>query len=303
MKLLTTMISQCSDYMISRLDKEIKNFHKEGIVIEQSIKNDGSMTIISYDLKDESLCHYTSEDFEIIFKHYIANALSDIIIQEMEGGLIKKILRGQYYYFTPVERQEILKHLEKQMEYEELKCVEGLTYKISRKAKILQQIMEYLMFHDHIHVDGFIRFRLQNYICELEDHIEKAVEDFMMEKEYNEFIRLLKYFVDVQESKINVVNVLICSDGKYILYDHAMRIINNEYMEDIALEMADNDVSYDDLLISSLITIAPKKIIIHSTGKIWNKEIIKTIRNVFCERVNLCKGCELCLVTQSVHEE
>ncbi len=40
----------------------------------------------------------------------------------------------------------------------------------------------------------------------------------MVEKEYNEFIKLLKYFVDVQENKIDEVNIIIDKLGNYIRY-------------------------------------------------------------------------------------
>lgn len=44
---------------------------------------------------------------------------------------------------------------------------------------------------------------------DLEAVIDKVVERYMVEKEYDEFINLLKYFVDIQENKIDEVNVII----------------------------------------------------------------------------------------------
>ena len=37
---------------------------------------------------------------------------------------------------------------------------------------------------------------------DIEEIIDKVVEEYMVEKEYREFVKLLKYFVDIQESKI-----------------------------------------------------------------------------------------------------
>ncbi|MDF2548463.1 MAG: hypothetical protein K0R93_3361 [Anaerosolibacter sp.] len=303
MYLLSVLFSETSQYIYDRIDKEVHYFEKEGIVIEKYTEKQGKNECISFEVQTSSLKNYTKKDFGNIFKHYLANAFSDIIIQFEETKLARKILQEQYYYFSPVERESILGHLENVLKNEEYKYHEGVTYRISRKAKILQQIMDYLKENDFIHLDGFIRFRLKNYILELEDSVDKAVEDFLMEKEYNEFIRLLRYFVDIQEAKIDTVNVLIHEDGKYHLFDKLRRSVNNDYIEDLAAEMLDNDIGYDDLLISSLITIAPKKINIHFTGKIHNKEIIKTIKNVFSDRVNVCTGCDFCSLIQHVKQE
>jgi putative sporulation protein YtxC len=303
MYLLSVLFSEISQYAYDRIDKEVRYFDKEGIVIEKHTEKQGKNECITFGVDESSLKNYSKNDFQNIFKHYLANAFSDIIIQYEETKLAAKILQEQYYYFSPVERESILGHLENVLKSEEYKYHEGVTYRISRKAKILQQIMDYLKENDFIHLDGFIRFRLKSYILELEDSVDKAVEDFLMEKEYNEFIRLLKYFVDIQEAKIDTINVLIHEDGKYHLFDKLRRSINNEHIEDLAAEMLDNEIGYDDLLISSLITIAPKKITIHYTGKIYNKEIIKTIKNVFSDRVNVCNGCDFCALVQHVKEE
>ncbi len=301
--LLTVILKDHSSYIEERLEKEITAFEKEGIVIEKREEIQGKNIIVTYQLLESSLTTYSKEDFKNIFKHYMANAFSDIIVYDMESKLIHKILTDHYYYFTPQEKQSILKHVDGVLDSEEIRYHDGITYKISRKAKILHQIMDFLKENQTIHMDGFVRFRLKTYLYELEEGIDKAVEEFLMEKEYDEFIRLLRYFVDIQEAKIDTANVLISEDGKYVLYDHVNRMINSEYLDDLATEMADKDISYDDLLISSLITLAPKKIVIHFAGKVKNKEIIETIKNVFSNRVYICNGCQLCTLVQRAKKE
>ena len=45
-------------------------------------------------------------------------------------------------------------------------------------------------------------------IDEIEMAIEMSVDDFIIQKEYNEFIDLLRYFVELQEPRIDLVNVI-----------------------------------------------------------------------------------------------
>lgn len=303
MNLLTVSINEVSDYIYNRLDKELEFFNKEGINIKKQIYETGCNVTIDFDVDIVSLKDYGLEDFKIMFFHYMGNALSDIIVNEIEDSVVQRVLTSEYYYFSASERKTILRHLKSIQEGEEYKYGNGVTYRISRKAKVLHQIIEYLKENPRINLEGFLRFRLKDYLVELEEHIDKAVEDFFMEKEYYEFIRLLKYFVDIQEAKIDTANVVMGENGKYHLYDKMNRMINNEYLEDLASEMADKDISYDDLLISSLITLAPKQVVIHFEGKINNKEIVETIKSVFSDRVCICNGCKLCIAAQSAKQE
>ena len=49
-----------------------------------------------------------------------------------------------------------------------------------------------------------------------------------------------------------------------------------------------------DIIISGLITNAPKQIIIHHKENCINSEFIETIVNVFEDRVFYCAGCSSC---------
>ncbi|MBS3994843.1 MAG: putative sporulation protein YtxC [Alkaliphilus sp.] len=303
MNLLTLILNEYSEYIDNRLSKELIFFEKEGILITKKNTKYGKVIEIDFELDIKSLKNYIFNDFKIMFSNYISNAFSDIIFNDLEEKLVHKTLMNNYYYFNLAERQKIFKHLTNIQENEEFKYGEGVTYKISRKAIILQKVIDFLQENQIINLEGFVRFRLKNYMQELEDHIDKAVEDFIMEKEYNEFIKLLRYFVDIQEAKIDIVNVIMSDGGKYHIYDKMNSMINNDYLEDIATEMADKDISYDDLLISSLITLAPKQIIIHYEGKLKSREILQTIKSIFSERMFFCNGCKLCTSTQNVKQE
>ncbi len=168
-------------------------------------------------------------------------------------------------------------------------------FMLRRKNIITKKIIEYLETSNEILLDGFVTFRLKDYMKELEDVVDKAVDDYLMEKEYKEFIRLLKYFVEIQEPKLDVVHVVGGYNNKYALLDEYGKEITNECIKDFVNEVSEGEINYDDLLVSSLITLAPNKIYIHKAKHIQNKELIETIGNVFIGKVVFCEGCELCL--------
>jgi putative sporulation protein YtxC len=129
---------------------------------------------------------------------------------------------------------------------------------------------------------------------DIDSIVEKVIEKYMVEKEYNEFIKLLKYFVDVQESKLEEVHIMIDSNGDYIVKDEFGNDVLNNLMDELYETKYTTTVSSEDLIISGLITTSPKKVIIHSVHNCKNKELMDTIKNVFEERVEYCNDCKQC---------
>jgi putative sporulation protein YtxC len=165
---------------------------------------------------------------------------------------------------------------------------------LKRKNIIVRRLIEYFEGSDELILKGFVTFRLKDYINELEEVVDRAVDDYLTEREYKEFIRLLKYFVEIQEPKFDTVHILAEYSGKYSLLDNNENEITNECIRDFVNEVNEGEINYDDLLVSSLITLAPKKIIIHNMGQIGNKELLETIKSIFPNKISVCEICHLC---------
>ena len=115
--------------------------------------------------------------------------------------------------------------------------------------------------------------------------IDKVVEDYMIEKEYNEFIKLLKYFVDIQDCKLEEVNIIVQRNGSYEVKDSKGLDIFKDFLNEITDIAEEGIINIEDIIISGLITNAPKKIKIYNEEYCINKEFIQTIKSVFGERV------------------
>jgi len=218
---------------------------------------------------------------------FLAGVIADIVIDKLEKKFINRIIKHKYHQFSTEERIQIqeltLDHLDNLNEAGSINHTLG---KLVRKEEIIKQILTYLNKHQDLNVEGFVRFRLKDYLDDLKFAVERAVDDFIIEKEYNEFIDLLKYFVDLQEPRIGVVHVIKRGNDSFKIMDKNGSIINNEYLEGYLAEMFDDEVEYEDLLVSALINVAPLKIVLHFKDE--NTE--KTVRNIFGERVEVCRG-------------
>ena len=121
-------------------------------------------------------------------------------------------------------------------------------------------------------------------VVDLAEYKQQKYQDekTLIEDEYQEFIRLLKYFVDIQEPKFDVVNIYLHKDEIFVCKNKNNKDITNEYIKDFDIEELTN---IDDLLVSSLITSAPTKINIYNKENI-NQETVETLTSIFNDRID-----------------
>ena len=219
-------------------------------------------------------------------QHCIADVLTDLILDDLQQAMIQRIIHDEFFYFEKEEMKYICQEVLATVRGEKNRVSRLSSLKNSWHGRIRERIIEHLDTNSEIIIEGFIRFRLKDFTKELVQGISSIADEILIEREYNEFIKLLRYFVEIQEPKINEVHVIVEDDRKYVLLDDSYRVINNDVLKELAKEISDKEISYDDLLISSLITIAPSKITIHDSEKIKNTELLNTINKVFGGKVS-----------------
>lgn len=293
MFLVTIGAANYADNVKNYIYSQMESLKQEGFDLICEHYYVGNNVFIKCALKDNLLTRLTDKKTYDDFRFYISRIVTEVIINNWEGQLIKKILKYNYFYLDEKEKDSIYRTVQRLLQ-EDKGMLPGGFYKITRKNKIMREILDYLAFNDAINIDGFVNFRLNNYIKELNETVERAIEIYIAEREYNEFIKLLKYFVEIQEPKIDIVHLMCTPDGKYLLLDGCKNKINGEFIEEIRADINEGDINYDDLLISTLITVSPRRIYMHNLSSFTNKELVKTITNVFSDRISICPGCEIC---------
>jgi putative sporulation protein YtxC len=201
---------------------------------------------------------------------------------------IQRVTRSKYRFLSPTELRIVLQNAYSYLNNLHENGDIGKT--LYRHNQILSEVNQYLDTNSSLFLEGFFRFRLKEYFAELEKSVELSMDNFLVEQEYHEFIRLLQYFVEVQEPRIDEVHVLIKDKQNFYMLDEEKQPINQEQLQGVLTDL-NQDIDYDDLLLSALITISPRKLILHLSAK---AEIVDTLMNVFQERVVICKGCPLC---------
>ena len=218
------------------------------------------------------------------FNESLADIIAEIVLDNLEEKIVKKIVKNKYNEYSTEDKKDIINNALNYLS----KSQDGK--KVIRKKKIVKELLSYLNNNEKINIEGFVRFRLRDYMRHLNLAIEQAADEFIIEREYNEFIDLLRYFVELQEVKIPLVNVLQNDDGSYTILDSNKNVLKSNFVEGYIEELIDEDITYEDILISALINISPGKIIIHFS----EPEIRETLKNIFPDLVEVCFGCNLC---------
>jgi putative sporulation protein YtxC len=277
MQLFSIGIDDKDIYLKDLIQKKSSVPWIEGLYIEEN--RVGDLIFLSYSIS-LALPREKVEEKKDRLRLIIADTLSNMIMDDMQSIIVQRIIQNEYFYFERKDQDRILRDALAIMWGGRNPIVNAETIREQWRYRIWDRLMDHLETNDELVFDGFITFRLKDFIGELEDAVERAVDDLLIENEYNEFIKLLQYFVEIQDPKMDEVHVLQQEDKRYVLLDSDFKVIHNEMLEQLAREITDKEISHDDLLISSLITIAPCKITIHEYDKIKNIELLNTISNV-----------------------
>ncbi|EYE89481.1 hypothetical protein Q428_02170 [Fervidicella metallireducens AeB] len=276
------------------LNELCKFFRDKNINMAIAENDVGGMHYIKCILKDTEKDIKSFEECRELYYIYCANIIYDFLIREYEVENLEKLISENYEYLDAKDLEEIKSRCISVIMGNGIFTAQDLILSINRKNNILKKIEEYLQESSEIILDGFITFRLREFNSDLQNIIEQVVDEYIAEREYSEFIKLLKYFVDIQESKFESLNIYILNGGDYRIEDDNCNDITKEMFEDFNIENIKGEINKHDLLISSLITSAPKKITIHGIENSQNQEVLDTLKNIFSDKIIYCSGCDRC---------
>lgn len=225
-------------------------------------------------------------DNNTLFINTISNILTKTIIYFYEKQIIKNSINLNYFYFNSLEKQEIVKNtLEILNNYDSVK----LKYDLLNNT-----IFEHLLNHKSLYLNAFINFRLNNYLKLIEEKMDLAVNQFLINKEYLEFVNILKLYINSESvySQTNHLH-LIYKNGNSTIIDDNNNVISCNDNITKAKYISDISFSSNDLALNTLLNLLPKTITIHLIDE-YCDEFINTLKLIFNDRIKICKDCNIC---------
>lgn len=215
------------------------------------------------------------------FYNFLTELIGEVVIEFYEKKILKQLINYNYFYFDEYEKNKILENC--------MQLIEPEMY----NTKLLdnKNIKEYVKENKAMILDGFVYFRLRAYLEYLDEVVDSGVNQFVIEKEYREFISLLRVYVESKVPEYNLLH-LIYINGESILLDEKRNIVsvseniyNAEYLSDISF-------SSNDFALNTLLCLLPRRIEIHLIDD--EDEFINTLKLIFEGRVTICKDCDIC---------
>ena len=271
---IKTNDSNILDYLLNRIE-EI-NF--ESLIYSKN----------QFRIYENVLIHYYGNHSDD-FYDFLGSLIEEVIIEFYEEKIIKQLINYNYFYFDEYERKKILENCIQMKETEEyIELIENQEY-------IRKEAIKYIQENKFMILDGFVNFRLDKYYHCLDNMTDNAVNQFIIEKEYTEFINLLRIYVESRPVKTKILH-LIYINGESILLDEHKNIVsvsdniyNAQYLSDISF-------SSNDFALNTLLTLLPEKLEIHLIDE--EDEFINTIKLIFEGRTSICRECNICKTYQ-----
>ncbi len=239
-----------------------------------------------FKIYENIIIHYIGNDDSLFYKS-ICNILTNCIILFFEPKLIKHIISYNYFYFSKDEQNRIYENC--------INLLNSPEESIEKKDILYNCIKEFLEENTSFVLSGFVNFRLKEYISFLDEIIDTAVNKFLIEREYDEFINILKIYVNSKTSEFSDEVHLIYSNNTSILVDKDKKIISTKDNILNAKYLSDITFSSNDYALNTLLSILPSKITIHLINN-YSDEFIDTLKLIFEDRIKICNDCNICSI-------
>lgn len=269
-------IKSNNKYIIDYLLKDFSNINLDSTYLSNN----------SFKIYDNVIIHYLGNNIDSFYK-ILCDELTKCILFFYEKKLTKKIISYNYFYFNDIDSKQILDNCIDLFNFDES------IYKEKYEA-IYNALYSYLLEHHSIVLNGFVNFRLKDYKEILDYNVDICVSNFLIEKEYFEFINLLHLYVNSKESYANILH-LIYVNKESILIDDNKNIVSTEDHIFDAKYLSDISFSSNDYCLNTLLNLLPERLNIHLVDN-YEDEFINTLKLIFENRVHICNDCDICRV-------
>lgn len=241
----------------------------QGCLVSLSDADNGEGRIAKVSLHD---CEGNCEKEQTI----LCAILADIIVENLQIRHMVRLLKQEYCFLSEKEQCDILVKALKRLWY----GTSGQKSEVALcKRDVRQRLCEVMreIESDTVMLEGFMRFRMKDYLEAWDNELAFCVEDYIKKREYAEFVEILRLFVKIRIPRVRQVHLCVDGNGEYMLLDDRLCLLQ--------CRVSEGSIDRDDALLSTLVNMAPLSIIVHNKDRFFDERIIETIKDVFGLRV------------------
>nr|WP_300005538.1 sporulation protein YtxC [Tissierella sp.] len=274
-----------------KIESTIPKDKINGIIENIPIKKDVSIRFEEYENRSRYIFSLNKEKLyeDYFLLDTLTKFVEEVILKFYTDKIISLRLDEKIGLIEKSKRLEIIEDVKE--------VLNSTTLFLKEKKKVKKEIFDYFLENKTLVIDGYLKFRSKSFHDLVDRSIELVLGDFQMEVEYNEFIDTLKFLIESQKSEIDLINIIF-KDGKYDLLNESFKPIDNTHINTVLESLYDEDsndesVSHEDVLLSTIIALSPRRIIMHGSDK-YENDLSSILKEIFGDRMEICKGCKQC---------
>lgn len=214
------------------------------------------------------------------FFKILAAGVAQYITGELSREIMKEILQEYFFYLRNGEQQEILELVNQESRCHDFKKVEERLLTFFKEGR------------SHLDMEGFLRFRLGDYVKNLYRLIDLRVSKLINQKELPEYIILLKDILKFQEPRVEVLHL----DVDYMGHLRISSVFPFPQGDPrvVTWERFSDSRHYEDTIVHALVWLAPCKLVLHRQVFLSYPQVSTVLSEIFENRISGCSNCRLC---------
>lgn len=149
---------------------------------------------------------------------------------------------------------------------------------------LAERLRQYFAENKEIHLEGFVNFRLRDFLSDFDKLLDFYHSSYEVESEYMDFVCTLKDYLSKQPENRCEVHV-VCPGGVPYILDADGNDITDESIAALTGVAEDDEITRDDKIVSSLISMAPKVLHLHKNKHTAPPMLYETLKAIFACRV------------------
>lgn len=224
-----------------------------------------------------------NSDDESFNKHIIATVLANVTIRVYLTDWIQQLVCDRFHYKDAYEIStitEIAKDIFMNNEKSEVNI--GISFP-NWQIEMIQLYEMFLKESLRFSFDSFLRFRLRKHREYLVEVVEKAIDEYKFEYDYQQMLETCRKHLKEHAPKVDIVHVYL--DNQVFIADEEgdeipISQIRKWLTDDLTFEYP---LPLEERIISPLVAIAPKLVIVHMYRH--DEGLIHTLMSIFEERI------------------
>ncbi|MFJ7683621.1 sporulation protein YtxC [Peribacillus butanolivorans] len=213
----------------------------------------------------------------------LSEVFHSFLLEEKMLPVIEQIIISKFFYREREEIEAITEIASSIIEGERARC-QGMLFS-TEKNLIEEGLQSILAGKVSFSFDSFTTFRLKSFQHTLEKYVVKAIDEYKLEQDYQNFIATLRDCLHGQESKLPKLH-LVNRDG-FQFYDQEFSKLDRPKINSMIDRrlLAKSSLFLDTVILAPLLSIAPENLYIYTDDK--EEGLIQTMARIFEERATV----------------